>query len=71
MVSACLVALAGLFGVVVGVILVHMNFNRRKILLCSALGTAIAFASLGTYYMTANTGSAGKIFTFYWSILIL
>ena len=61
MVSACLVALAGLFGVVVGVILVHMNFNRRKILLCSAIGTAIAFASLGTYYMTANTGTDGKI----------
>jgi len=52
--SACLVALAGLIGVILGIILVHMNFNRKRLLLGSAFGTAVSFAGLGIYNMSAN-----------------
>jgi len=50
--SACLVAIAGLIGVILGVILVQMSFDRRKILLGSAFGTVVTFAALGIYNMT-------------------
>ena len=47
LVSASFVGLAGLFGVIIGVIFVHRGFNRKKILLFSAIGTAMAFIGLG------------------------
>ena len=49
LVSSTFVGLAGLFGVVIGVILVQRGFNRKWILLFSALGTALAFAGLGLH----------------------
>ena len=47
LVSASFVGLAGLAGVIIGVIFVHRGFNRKKILLFSAIGTAMAFIGLG------------------------
>ena len=41
--------LSGLFGVIIGVVLVQMNLNRKNILLFSAVGTAVAFVGLGIY----------------------
>ena len=58
--SACLVALAGLIGVILGIILVHMNFNRKRLLLGSAFGTAVSFAGLGIYNMSGNINLQGK-----------
>ena len=58
--SACLVAIAGLLGVILGVILVHMNFNRKKLLLGSAFGTVVSFAALGIYNMTAIIDPKGE-----------
>ena len=58
--SACLVALAGLIGVILGIILVHMNFNRKRLLLGSAFGTVVSFAGLGIYNMSANINLQGK-----------
>ena len=58
--SACLVALAGLIGVILGIILVHMNFNRKRLLLGSAFGTAVSFAGLGIYNMSANINLQGN-----------
>lgn len=47
LVSAAFVGLAGLFGVIIGVILVHKRFDRLKILYFSAFGTSMAFLGLG------------------------
>ena len=47
LVSASFVGLAGLVGVILGVIFVHRGFNRKNILLFSAIGTALAFICLG------------------------
>ena len=58
--SACLVALAGLIGVILGIILVHMNFSRKRLLLGSAFGTAVSFAGLGIYNMSGNINLQGK-----------
>ena len=49
LVSSTFVGLAGLFGVIVGVILVQRSVNRKFILLFSACGTALAFAGLGLH----------------------
>ena len=61
LVSACLVALAGLIGVILGIILVHMNFNRKRLLLGSAFGTVVSFAGLGIYKMSTNIGKNIKL----------
>ena len=58
--SACLVAIAGLIGVILGVILVQMSFDRRKILLGSAFGTVVTFAALGIYNMTIIIDPKGE-----------
>ena len=49
LVSSTFVGLAGLFGVIIGVILVQRGFNRKWILLFSAFGTAMAFTGLGLH----------------------
>ena len=59
--SACLVALAGLIGVILGIILVHMNFNRKRLLLGSAFGTVVSFAGFGIYNMSALQGKNMKL----------
>ena len=58
--SACLIAIAGLIGVILGVILVQMSFDRRKILLGSAFGTVVTFAALGIYNMTTIIDPQGE-----------
>ena len=58
--SACLVAIAGLIGVILGVILVQISFDRRKILLRSAFGTVVTFAALGIYNMTTIIDLKGE-----------
>ena len=58
--SACLVAIAGLIGVILGVILVQISFDRRKILLGSAFGTVVTFAALGIYNMTTIIDPKGE-----------
>ena len=60
LVSACLVAFAGLCGVIIGIILVKMNTNRKMILLFSAFGTAVAFAILGCYYIFSESNPNSK-----------
>ena len=54
--AAVLVAIAGLFGVIAGVILVKRGINRKRLLLLSGLGTAIAFLILGIYFHYDSTG---------------
>ena len=54
--AAVLVAVAGLFGVIAGVILVKRGINRKRLLLLSGLGTAIAFLILGIYFHYDSTG---------------
>ena len=54
--AAVLVAIAGLFGVIAGVILVKRGINRKRLLLFSGLGTAIAFLILGIYFHYDSTG---------------
>ena len=47
MVSASFVGLSGLVGVLIGFVFVYKGFNRKHILLFSAIGTALAFIGLG------------------------
>ena len=47
LVSASFVGLAGLVGVLIGFVFVYKGFNRKHILLFSAIGTALAFIGLG------------------------
>jgi hypothetical protein len=63
LISATFVALAGLFGVLIGVFLVNRGHNRKGIILTSAIGTAVAFATLAFYFMYSmdNGGSNGNI----------
>ena len=56
LVAAVIVAMAGLIGVAVGVILVQRGFNRRRILLFSALGTAVAFLALSVHFFLDKPG---------------
>lgn len=51
LVSAVAIAVAGLVGVLIGVVLVHRSFNRKRILLLSAVGTAVAFDALSIYFL--------------------
>ena len=53
-------AFAGLCGVIIGIILVKMNTNRKMILLFSAFGTAVAFAILGCYYIFSESNPNSK-----------
>ena len=48
--AAVLVAIAGLLGVIIGVLLVKKGLNRKRILLVSGFGTAIAFLVLGVFF---------------------
>ena len=66
--AAVLVAIAGLFGVIAGVILVKRGINRKRLLLLSGLGTAIAFLILGIYFHYDSTGKY-KIGKTTWLIL--
>lgn len=54
--TAVLVAMAGLVGVITGVILVKWGINRKRLLLFSGIGTAIAFLILGIYFHYDSTG---------------
>lgn len=56
LVAAVFVALAGLLGVVFGVYLVQ-HFQRKNLLIVSALGTSLAFFALGVLF-EAKKGSA-------------
>ena len=47
LVSASFVGLSGLVGVLIGFVFVYKGFNRKHILLFSAIGTALAFIGLG------------------------
>ena len=47
LVSASFVGLSGLVGVLIGFVFVYKGFNRKHILLFSAIGTALAFFGLG------------------------
>ena len=49
--AAVMVALAGFAGIFVGVFLVG-RFPRKKLLLCSAAGTALAFFALSGHFFT-------------------
>ena len=49
LINATFIGVAGLLGVIFGVILIHWDFERKYILLFSALGTSLAFLALGLY----------------------
>ena len=55
--AAVMVATAGLLGVIIGVILVQKGFNRKRILLFSGFGTAVAFFVLGLHFHYNSTGN--------------
>jgi hypothetical protein len=50
------VAIAGLIGVLFGVLFVHRGFNRKKMLLASAVGITVTFTALGTYLLLQSSG---------------
>lgn len=54
LVSAAFVGLAGLLGVIIGVVLVQKRFNRTYILYFSAFGTSMAFLGLGIKGLVPN-----------------
>ena len=47
LVNSTFVGMAGLIGVILGIIFVHNGFQRRSLLLNSAMGTSVAFLTLG------------------------
>ena len=55
------VAVSGLLGVIIGLILVRLEMNRKKILLVSGLGTSMAFIVLSVSFHVDNLG---KQYTF-------
>ena len=59
--AAVLVAIAGLLGVIIGVLLVKKGLNRKRILLVSGFGTAIAFIVLGIFF---HFDTEGKFYNF-------
>ena len=53
------VAGAGIFGVILGVVLVKCNVNRKYLLFSSAFGTVLSFGLLGIYdIIVGSTHSA-------------
>ena len=50
------VAVSGLLGVIIGLILVRLEMNRKKILLVSGLGTSMAFIVLSVSFHVDNLG---------------
>jgi len=51
------VAVAGLMGVLGGVLFVHRGLNRKKMLLMSATGITATFTALGAYLMVQTSGT--------------
>ena len=51
------VAVAGLVGVLLGVLFVHRGFNRKKMLLTSSVGITITFTALGAYLLLQTGGN--------------
>ena len=51
------VAAAGIFGVIIGVILVNCNINRKYLLYSSAFGTVLSFGVLGIYDLLVASNS--------------
>ena len=51
------VAAAGILGVIIGVILVNCNINRKYLLFSSAFGTVLSFAALGLYQTFGSSNS--------------
>ena len=58
--SAVFVALAGLGGVLIGVLLVYRGYSRNNILLFSALGTVVGFVMLFAYFESGLDKANGK-----------
>jgi len=54
LVASVAVAVSGLLGVIVGLILVRLEMNRKKILLVSGLGTSVAFIVLSVSFHVDN-----------------
>ena len=52
------VAGAGIFGVILGVVLVKCNVNRKYLLFSSAFGTVLSFATLGIYYLVVKSSDS-------------
>ena len=48
---------AGILGVVLGVLLVNCNINRKYLLFTSALGTVLSFGALGIYQIVTSSNS--------------
>ena len=48
---------AGIFGVILGVILVNCNVNRKYLLYSSAFGTVLSFGVLGIYDLLVASNS--------------
>ena len=51
------VAGAGIFGVILGVVLAKFNVNRKYLLFSSAFGTVLSFATLGIYDLIKSSDS--------------
>ena len=51
------VAGAGILGVIIGVVLVNCNVNRKYLLFSSAFGTVLCFAALGIYQIVGSSDS--------------
>lgn len=56
--AAVIVATSGLIGVIIGVFLVQKGLNRKRLLLFSGFGTAIAFLSLSLHFYDNETGKS-------------
>lgn len=54
--AAVIVAVAGILGVIIGVILVQRGWNRKGMLIFSGFGTAVAFLSLCLYFYYNTDG---------------
>ena len=56
--AAVIVATSGLLGVIIGVFLVQKGLNRKRLLLFSGFGTAIAFLALSLHFYDNETGKS-------------
>ena len=50
------VAVAGIVGVLIGVLFVHRGFNRKILLMTSALGISVTFSALGIFNLLMPAG---------------
>ncbi len=55
------VAVAGLMGVLGGVLFVHRGLNRKKMLLMSSTGITATFMALGAYLMVQTPGKVNTL----------